>query len=331
MNFSDLDHAAFNTLVAQHRRELQSHCYRMMGSVQDAQDMVQETFLRAWRARDTYEGRATVRAWLYKIATNACLDVLKKHPKRYVPFTRESASTLDQPIPASVMDPIWLEPYPDSMFDSVIDDPEAQVSERQTIKLAFVAALHLLPPRQRAVLLLADVLEWQASEIASTLDTTVAAVKSLLHCARATLAKQPTVTMLEGQRLLDAEQQALLERYMRAWETADVESFTALIKEDAIFSMPPIPSWYQGRETLRGLVAMTIFSGQAQGRWRMLPTGANGQPAFGLYRAAGEAGVWNAYGIQVVDVEDGLLANMITFRVPALFACFGLPITISDR
>jgi len=309
---------------------LHVHCYRMMGSVQDAEDMVQETYLRAWRRRDTYEGRASFRAWLYKIATNACLDALEKRTRRLVPFTREDVSTLNQPIPADVNEPIWLEPFPDEWL--VWDDvgPDGHYAARENITLAFITVLHLLPPRQRAVLILRDVLEWEASEVADLLGTTVASVKSALHRARETMSahKRPN---LEGAapQILDDQRQSMLESYVQAWQTADIKSLLTLLREDATFSMPPIPSWYQGRETIGKLVGITIFAGQASGRWRLVPTRANGQIAFGLYRRNDAQGVYTGYGIQVLTFGDeGQIADIITFRSAGLFAAFKLPATV---
>ncbi len=332
MPIDSVDQDQFGTLVEPYRRELQAHCYRMMGSVQDAEDMVQETFLRAWRRRETHEGRASFRAWLYKIATNVCLDNLKRRPRRRVPVTRQAVSSAAEPVPAGIMEPIWLEPYPDDLLAPSDDTPERYVAARETITMAFIAALHLLPPRQRAVLLLRDVMDWQASEVAALLDMTVAAVKSALHRARATLATHGYATRAGGftTAMLDEVDQTRLGDYVRAWETADVHALLSLLKEEATFSMPPIPSWYRGKDEIRKLTSATVFSGDAAGRWRLLPTRANGQPAFGLYRQAQTPGTYSAYGIQVLTINDGLIADITTFRTPALFPHFHLPPTIES-
>lgn len=319
---SSIDQDAFGAMTEPHRRELQAHCYRMMGSLQDAEDMVQETFLRAWRRRETFEGRASFRAWLYKIATNACLDALEKRPKKVIPLTRQGVSTMDEPIPAAVIEPIWLEPYPDEWLIQEDMNPERQLAEREHISLAFTAALHLLPPRQRAVLILRDVLDWQASEAADLLDMSVPAVKSALHRARTALAEHYQAPA----NPLDEVTREQLERYMRAWEQADIDQLLTLLTEDATFSMPPIPSWYQGHDSIRRLTTSTIFSGDAKGRWHLLPTRANGQPAFGLYRYDGTA--YQGYGIQVLTVKGGLIVDMTTFRVPGLMTAFKLPTTL---
>lgn len=329
LNLNTIDQDAFGAMVEPHRRELQAHSYRMVGSVQDAEDMVQETFLRAWRRRDTFEGRASFRAWLYRIATNVCLDALKQRPRRAVPITRQEVSSLAEPIPPSIMEPIWLEPFPDELLVSADDNPEGYFFARENITLAFIAALHLLPPRQRAVLMLRDVLDWQANEVAAALDMTVSAVKSALHRARATLSRRDLIPVEgEASQLLDDDAQIQLDDYVRAWETADIDALLRLLTEDATFSMPPIPSWYRGWDAIRGLTSKTVFSGQAHGRWRLLPTGANCQPAFGLYRQADDRGVYNAYGIQVLTIRGGLIADITTFRVPALFPHFNLPATL---
>lgn len=325
INLREIDREAFSSLVEKHRYELQVHSYRMLGSLQDAEDMVQESFLRAWRGRETFEGRASVRAWLYKICTNVCLDTLKRKPRRYVPLTREAVSSPVEPIPPEVREPIWLEPYPDHLLALNEDDPEERLSAREQITLAFVAALHLLPPRQRAVLLLCDVLDWQAGEAADVLDTTVSAVKSALHRARSTLAAHGAALTTASTGILDDLMRGRLNDYVRAWEQADVDALVELLKEDATFSMPPIPSWYRGKACIRDLTARTIFSGQARGRWRLLPTHANRQPAFGLYRQSSDDNTYDAYGIQVLSIHDHQIADIITFRSPGLLRYFDLP------
>ncbi|MBL8162177.1 MAG: sigma-70 family RNA polymerase sigma factor [Anaerolineae bacterium] len=324
IDLTAFDQHDFAQLTESHRYELQVHCYRMLGNVQDAEDMVQETFLRAWRRRETYAGRASLRAWLYKIATNACLDALSSRQRRVIPRTHQAASTLDEPIPPDVVEPIWLEPAPDDWLILGDTDPESHVSTRESVSLAFIAALHLLPPRQRAVLILRDVLEWQASEAAELLDITVPAVKSALHRARATLAARDALGLAQP-AARDTAFQTRLSEYIRIWEQADIDGLLALLKEDATFSMPPIPAWYQGRAVIGGLVVKTVFGGEARGRWRLLPTRANGQVAFGLYRYHPGQGTYQAYGIQVLTFAQHEIADIITFRVPALFARFDLP------
>ena len=319
-----LDQHAFGALAESCRHELHVHCYRMMGSVHDADDMVQETLLRAWRRRATLRGNASFRAWLYRIATNVCIDELRKRPRRMLPITRQPAASPTDPIPADVREPIWLEPYPDVLLAPDQTDPETYVVTRETISLAFITMLHLLPPRQRAVLIMRDVLDWRAVEVAEALGTSTSAVKSALHRARSTLAKHGHT--LDGSERLalqpDDRTRAELDEYVRAWESADVPALLRLLTDDATFSMPPIPLWYRGRNDIGVLVSRTVFAGDATQRWRLLPARANRQPAFGLYRQSGNPNVYSEYGIQVLTVKSGLVSDIITFRHPGLLSRF---------
>jgi RNA polymerase sigma-70 factor (ECF subfamily) len=326
---SDLTQHEFGLLVEAYRQELQVHCYRMLGGVQDAEDLVQETLLRAWRRRATFAGRAPVRAWLYKIATNLCLDALEQRNQRTLPVVRQAAANANEAIPAAVNEPIWLEPFPDDLMAPVENSPEVRVLAREHLSLAFLVALQQLPARQRAVLLLRDVLDWSAAEVADLLDMSVSAVKSALYRARVTLAEGRGETAnLTLSRGLDEEAlRAQLERYVQAWERADINTFVALLQADATFSMPPIPSWYQGVEQIRALVSKTVFAGQAAGRWRLQATRANGTPAFGLYRQDSE-GRYQAYGIQVVHFAGTMIADVTTFRTPNLLTYFKLPLVL---
>ncbi|GAB4519325.1 MAG: sigma-70 family RNA polymerase sigma factor [Anaerolineae bacterium] len=321
-----LSQSEFGQTVEQYRAELQAHCYRMFGSVQDAEDMVQETFLRAWKRRETYIDDTSLRAWLYKIATNICLDTLKKQRRRVIPQTWEAVRDGTDPVPAAILEPIWIEPYPDEMLTGHDLHPEQQVLAQETISIAFLAALQRLPPRQRAVLLLTDVLDWRAREVADLLSITVPAVKSLLHRARAKMADDnaPAVTNPGAQMEQVGDLKARLAAYVLAWETADMDALINLLTEDATFSMPPIPSWYQGRRSILALISRTVFSGEAAGRWRLLPTRANGQVAFGLYRQ-GEDGSYQPYGIQVLTLRGDFISDIITFRKPELVHYFRLP------
>ncbi len=326
LNLRDIDQHEFGTLTESHRRGLRAHCYRMLGSIHEADELVQEAFLRAWNRRETYEGRSTFRAWLYKIATNLCIDSLRKRPRRSLPIAREDESTLEQPIPPSINEPIWLDPYPFDIPAPEDVNPEAKYSTSESIRLAFLTSLHLLPPRQRAVLILRDVLDWKAEEVAAALDQTVPAVKSALHRARATLAEHQSTLQRENisANVADEDLRTQLDMYVNAWETADVDGLVALLRDDSTFSMPPIPSWYRGRENIGGLVRKTIFAGQANGRWRLLPTHANGQHAFGLYRL-NETGTYDGYGIQVATFDGNQIADITTFRDPSLLRFFDLP------
>ena len=248
MNVTTHDSAYFAAQLEPYRPELRAHCYRMLGSTQDAEDMVQETFLRAWRGRNNFEGRAALRTWLYSIATNACLDHLKKAKRRTLPQIQRAASGENETLAPPILEPIWLQPYPDEWMATEKNvNVEQRFAEREYITLAFIAVLQLLPPRQRAILLLRDVLDWKAREVANLLNTTESAVKSALHRARATLANQQD-ELAESQPIaeLDTADQQLLNDYVEAWENADVEALLNLLTTDATFSMPPIPSWLRG-------------------------------------------------------------------------------------
>jgi RNA polymerase sigma-70 factor (ECF subfamily) len=326
----DIDPSQFGALAESHKRELRAYCYRMLGSVQEADEMLQETFWRAWNRRETYEGRSTVRAWLYKIATNLCIDSLRQRPRRGLPVTRGVASTAEQPIPASINEPVWLEPYPYDVPAPGEDNPEARYSMSESIRLAFVTVLHLLPPRQRAVLILCDVLDWRADEVAEAFGQTVSSIKSALHRARATLDRHHPTLHRENMptHIPDEALRRQLERYVQAWETGDVDGLVALLKDDSTFSMPPIPSWYTGRKNIGELVRKTIFSGQANGRWRLVSIRANGQPGFGLYRLNEATGGYDGYGIQVVTLDGEQIRDITTFRTPALIGFFDIPLKI---
>jgi len=326
------DQHQFSQLTEPYRRELQVHCYRILGSLQDAEDLVQETMLRAWRRLNTYEGRAPLRAWLYRIATNACLDALDKRPRRTLPATQRPSADPRRPFTPPIDEPIWLEPLPDDLLADSAAGPEARYSARESVTLAFMTVLQTLPPRQRAVLILRDVLDWRAGEVADLLETSVSAVNSALHRARVTLTgsyhgvSRDALTASSA----DAGEEALLDQYLRAWEAADVAGLTRLLKEDATHSMPPSPSWYQGRRAIglfmeANIFGSNVFPGAAQGRWRMKPTRANAQPAFALYLRDEARGVYSAFGIQVVTIDGGRVADVTTFVNPTLVPRFGLP------
>ncbi len=246
------DQREFSGLTEPYRHELQLHCYRILGSLQDAEDIVQETLLRAWRRLETYEERAPLRAWLYKIATNACFDALAKRPRRVLPTAQTAPADPRQPFAPPITEPIWLEPYPDDLIDESAAGPEARYSLRESVSLAFLAALQGLPPRQRAVLILRDVLDWRAREAAQLLDITVSAVNSALHRARVTLQQRYHTRGREAVSGTSIEDglRPLLERYVQVWEAADIDGLVNLLREDATLSMPPLPTWYAGREAI---------------------------------------------------------------------------------
>jgi RNA polymerase sigma-70 factor (ECF subfamily) len=323
------DAAAFTGLVDRHRHELLVHCYRMLGSFEEAEDMVQETFLRAWRGRDAFEGRAALRTWLYRIATNACLDASAKGRRPCLLPTAETA--------AGQADSGWLQPFPDGRLDPTSpneEQPEARVVAKETIELAFLVALQHLPPRQRAVLVLRDVVGWSAQEAADMLEVTTASVNSVLQRARSTMRTHlPPRSRHEWSpsRDLAVPEQQVLDRFMAAVESADIAAITDLISEDAVGCMPPYPLWYEGRDAIVEAVAGS-FDRDADdyvGEFRLVATRANGCPAAALYLRAPGDPVYRAWAINVLRVERGRIAELTSFLSPQLFPAFGLPATIA--
>jgi RNA polymerase sigma-70 factor, ECF subfamily len=323
------DAAAFSAIAQRYRAELQLHCYRMLGSLHDAEDVVQDTLLRAWVKRSSYQGRSTFRAWLYGIATNACLDVLRKRTKRVLPS--EICSPTDPgtpPLPAT--DLRWLEPFPDVLLEQAAandDAPQARILDRESTELAFLAAIQHLSPRARAVLILRDVLEWSAKDTAEVLDTTVASVNSSLQRAHARLAEHLPAS---GQgSAANGREQVLLKRMIDAWEDGDSGAMATLLTEDARLVMPPTPSWYQGREAIVTFFREYAFSDRAfPGRVRALATGANRQPAAAIYlRRAGEE-LRTPFALIVIRPAGDAIADMTLFRLPTLVAACGLPMTM---
>jgi RNA polymerase sigma-70 factor, ECF subfamily len=323
---------AFERLAEPLRREIKLHCYRMLGSLHEAEDLVQETYLRAWRSFDSFEG-GSFRAWLYKIATNASLNALesRKHALRFLPDQRAGAATeMPNGIPAT--DVAWLEPYPDSNLEGIADDapnPEARYASREAVQLAFVAAIQQLPPRQRAVLLLCDVLGWSAVEAKTLLGGSTASINSALQRARETLAKRYPSGRPSSVPAPTPAQQRLLGRYVDAWERLDVDSFVALLKEDATYTMPPIPQWYVGRDAIGTFFR---FAWKLYDSHRMIPTAANGQPAFAAYSRARAGAPWEAHSIHVLTLEHDAISRITLFAKPdglLLFPAFGLPLILN--
>ncbi len=324
---------AFTRLAEPLRREIKVHCYRMLGSLHEADDLVQETFLRAWRSFASFEPGTSFRAWLYRIATNACLNAIasRRHTQRLMPDQRGPAAiTVRLPDGAPATEIAWLEPYPDSEIEGVADDapnPEARYSAREAVQLAFVAAIQQLPPRQRAALLLCDVLGWAAGEAATLLGGSVASINSALQRGRETLAKRyPDGRPAERARP-SPEQRKLLERYLEAWERHDIDGFVALLKEDATFTMPPWLMWFSGREAIGAFFAMAW---KTCGGMRLVPTAANGQPAFALYEHVGAE--WLPQSFHVLELEGEMIARVTLFIAPGaqLLSAFGLPPTLPD-
>ena len=320
---SSLTAAPVEDRLEQHRTELTAYCYRMLGSAFEAEDAVQEAFIRAWRGYDRFEGRAALRSWLYRIATNVCFDMLKGRERRarpmdFGPARAPEASNLN--VPSEVT---WLEPVPDGLVVPADADPAEVAESRETIRLAFVAALQHLPPRQRAVLILCEVLRWKASEVAELLDTSVASVNSALQRARATL-DASNVSAAETPPSVSEADAALLARYVEAFERYDMDALTSLIHEDATQSMPPFDLWLTGRDDI-----FTWWLGPGAGcrGSRVIPTvAASGAPAFGQYKPSETGDGYEPWALQVLEVSDGQIVELTFFlSTQTLFPLFGLP------
>jgi RNA polymerase sigma-70 factor, ECF subfamily len=302
-----------------HRTALAGHCYRMLGSAFDAEDAVQETMVRAWRSLDRFDGRASLRTWLYRIATNVCLDALSDRSRRARPMEESAAGSVDDPLETRPRTH-WLEPIPDARAVPADGDPFEHTALRQSIRLAFVSALQHLPPRQRAALLLTEVIGWSAAEVAECLDTSVAAVNSALQRARATLASRNVPLSDEP---LSAAESALLERYVDAFHRYDVDSLVALLREDATFSMPPYTLWLRGPAAVR---AWLLGRGAGCRGSRLVPTAACGSPAFGHYKPDTTDGTYHAWAIVVLELAGDRVAAWNSFLdTETLFPLFGLP------
>jgi RNA polymerase sigma-70 factor, ECF subfamily len=320
------DGDAFRELTDPFRRELHLHCYRILGSVQDAEDAVQETMLAAWRGLQDFEGRSSLRAWLYRIATNRCLNVLRGRRRR----PREVPAMVEPPEPTRLSEPIWLEPYPDVLLGDLEDlapGPHARYETRETVGLAFVTALQYLPPRQRAVLVLRDALGFSGAEVAGMLDTTEAAVKGALQRARATLDEHVPAAELEraptpGSR----RERELVSRFATAYERGDVDAVVSLLTDDAWVRMPPQPYEYQGHAAIAALLRDRAIRRDAG--LRLVPTRANGQPAFGAYLPDAHAAITRAYALIVLTLQGDRISAMTWFGDLSVFPHFGLPRTL---
>ena len=309
-----------------YRRELVAHCYRMLGSLHDAEDAVQETLLRAWRGLGRFEGRSSLRSWLYTIATNVCLRALERRPTRVLPVDYGPPADPHVPLGPPLVEPIWIEPFPDVQLGlgGGLAGPEARYEQREAVELAFIAAVQHLPARQRAVLILRDVLGFSGAEVAETLDTTTASVYSLLQRAHATIdgrlperSQQATLRSLGDDQLT-----AIVDRYVEAWARSDVDAIVGMLTESVMLAMPPTPAWFRGRDAIATLWGAGPLDGSKS--WSLLPTSANGQLAMGAY-LLDRAGDYRPYGLTVLTLRDEQIDEMHTFRDPMAPERFGLP------
>jgi len=315
------DENAFAGLIEPHRRDLHAHCYRMLGSLQDAEDALQDALLRSWRGLDRFEGRAALRTWLHRIATNACLDVAKRRPKRVLPIDYGPPSDPHDGPGEPLIESVWVEPYPDE---------HVAYEQRESVELAFVAALQNLPASQRAVLILREVLGFSAREVADTLDSSVASVNSALQRARKAVderlpaqSQQATVRVLGDQRLRE-----LVDAYVDAWERGDVEAVTAMLADDALVTMPPMATWFRGRDAFATFLSEWAFARRGCHPGRLVRAHANGQVAFGSYRWEDEADAFRGHVLQVLTLDGDRIAEVTGFVESALFPRFGLPTTL---
>lgn len=328
-----LNRDTFPRFAEPHRQELKLHCYRMLGSLQDAEDVVQETFVKAWNSLDEFEGRALFKNWLYRIATNACLNALSSRSRRSRVLPAQLAGPSgDLPKGQPDTEVPWLEPYPDLDLESIVDvsgGPERRYEMREAVRLAFMAAIQQLPPRQRAALILSDVIGWSIAEIVSLLGGSAASANSLVQRARETMRRTYGREAAAADTKEDAAH-ALVDRYVRAWESTDLDAFVKLLKEDATYSMPPWRQWYQGRENISAFFGMVW---KAYGGFRLVPVGANFQPAIALYSRSKEGGGWNAHSLQVLSTRDEGIEALTMFMRPlavTIFPAFRLPLALMD-
>jgi RNA polymerase sigma-70 factor (ECF subfamily) len=310
---------AYAQLVEPHRSELHAHCYRMLGSVQDAEDALQEALVRAWKGLDKFEGRSSLRSWLYRIATNTSLDAIERRPKRILPIDYGPPADPHDGVGEPVVESVWIEPFPDETLG--IEDgyasPDARYEQRESVELAFVAALQLLPANQRAVLILREVLGFSAQETADTLDTSVASVNSALQRARATIEKKlPEESQQETLRSLgDEKLRELVEQYADAWERNDVDTVVSMLAEDAAFTMPPQSRWFSGKDGIRGFLEQ--WSMLPDWGWRSIPTTANGQPALAFYSWDAEQGAHVPFAVNVLTFEGEKIKEVDAFILRA--------------
>jgi RNA polymerase sigma-70 factor, ECF subfamily len=330
----ELSRETFPRLAEPHRQAVKLYCYRMLGSLQDAEDAVQDTFVSAWNALDEFEGRASFKNWLYRIATNTCLNALasRSRRRRLLPEQLGGPAT-GMPQGAPDTEIPWLQPFPDFELEGIVDanaGPETRYEMKESVRLAFMAAIQQLPPRQRAILILADVMDWSAAEVATLLGGSVASINSVLQRARSTMRAVYSEDERQGRSATDPDHERLLNRYVQAWESTDLNGFVSLLKEEATYSMPPWRQWYAGRDAIRNFFG-TIW--KSYRGFRFIPIAANTQPAFALYTLASEPGLWSAHSLQVLSIRDDRISRLTMFMKPLgpeLFPAFRLPSTLRD-
>jgi RNA polymerase sigma-70 factor, ECF subfamily len=321
------DEGAFSQLIGLHRGALHAHCYRLLGSVQDAEDALQETLLNAWRALPQFGGRSSLKSWLYRIATNACLKAIERRPTRVLPIDYGPAADPHDPVAPPLVESVWIDPYPDTGIEP--EDrhasPDVRYEQRESVELAFVAALQHIPAKQRAVLILRDVLAFSAREVAETLEMTPAAVDTALQRAHKTVDERlPGQSQQDTLRAIEDEQlRELVDGFVDAWERADVDAVVAMLARQATIAMPPQPTWYRGRDAVATFLRTVAFAPGM--RWRLLPVSANGQLAFGEYRWNETTKRFVGRAVMVLTIGDALIADITAFGSPALFRYFGLP------
>jgi RNA polymerase sigma-70 factor, ECF subfamily len=327
------DEAAFAALTEPFRPQLLAHCYRLVGSVQDAEDLVQETLMAAWRALADFEARASIRSWLYRIATNRCLNHLRDRGRRLPQLPAPVEPVPSPPPPTRTSEPVWLEPYPDVLLGSVADrepEPDARYESREAIGLAFMFALQRLPPRQRAVLVLRDVLAFHAREVAEMLGVTEVAVNRALQRARGAVDRAAGPGALQDAPLPNSRREReLVSRFATAFQAGDIDGVVELLTDDALMTMPPEAAEYEGPDAIRGFLSTVPAAGRLE-RFRLIPTRANGQPAFGCYLRDPHTPIAHAYGLMVLTLRGDRVAGLAGFADTSVFAAFGLPRTLRE-
>jgi RNA polymerase sigma-70 factor (TIGR02960 family) len=327
------DELAFEALTEALRAELQVHCYRIVGSVHDAEDLVQETLMAAWRALDQFEGRSSMRSWLYRIATNRCLNHLRDRGRRLPELPSPVEPIPQPPAPTRLSEPVWLEPYPDVLLEGVADraqEPDARYEAREAIGLAFVFALQRLPPRQRAVLVLRDVLAFRAAEVAEILGMSEVAVNRTLQRARHSVERSVPPGSMQDAPLPDSPQEReLVSRFATAFQAGDIRGVVELLSADALMTMPPEAAEYEGPDAIGSFLSTVPAAGELE-RFRLVPTRANGQPAFGCYMKDPHTPIAHAYGLMVLTLRGDRVAGLAGFADTGVFASFGLPRTLRE-